>query len=70
MAASVTPANDYILIASRDDTVAGRYSDVLAKNHETRLIPSLPAMHSCIARERPALLFIDPHVCAENPTVF
>ncbi len=70
MAASALPASDYILIASRDDSVTGLYAGVLEKKHETRLITSLPAMHSCIASERPALLFIDPHVCADNTTEF
>ncbi|MGB5473881.1 MAG: response regulator transcription factor [Gammaproteobacteria bacterium] len=70
MAASASPANDYILIVSRDDIVTGRYTGVLGKKYETRRITSLPAMHSCVASERPTLLFIDPHVCADNTTEF
>ncbi len=70
MAASASPANDYILIASRDDTVAERYSGILGKHHHTRLTASLTAMHSCIEVERPNLVFIDPQICAHDTTVF
>ena len=70
MAATASPANDYILIVSRDDIVRGRYAGVLEKKYETRLTTSLPAMHSCVASERPALLFIDPRVCVDNTTEF
>ncbi|MGB5539617.1 MAG: response regulator transcription factor [Gammaproteobacteria bacterium] len=70
MAATASPANDYILIVSRDDIVTGRYAGVLEKKYETRLTTSLPAMHSCVASERPALLFIDPRVCVDNTTEF
>ncbi len=70
MAASVSPANGFILIASCDDDVTGRYSCVLEKTHETRLTDSLPAMHSCIANERPTLVFIDPQISPDKSTDF
>jgi len=68
MTASASGAKDYILITSCDASVTGHYSRILEKDFITRLTDSLSEMHSCIARDKPALLFIDPQLCPENTT--
>jgi len=68
MAVSASGTKNYILITSCDANVTGHYSRILEKDFTTRLTGSLPEMHSCIAREKPALLFIDPQLCPESTT--
>ena len=70
MAANASRTNDYILIASCDARVTGRFASTLRKYFDIRLAGCLSVMHSCIRSEKPALLFVDPQICPKNPTQF
>jgi len=68
MAANASRTNEHILIASCDEDVTGRYTSTLRKNFEIRRAGSLSELHTRIKSEKPALLFVDPLICPEDPT--